>query len=133
MLAPHDIERKRAGPEAVCPEIPLPGLPGAAAQIAGPLAAYGRVIGVLAVESTDPLAFMPREDTLLTIVAAQLAAGIEHLSRDVEESSPAMVTPIKRLHVPDGRRTRHFCFFGSEDCVFVDGEYLIRNVAARTL
>ena len=46
------------------------------------------LIGVLAVESTDPLAFMPREDTILTIVAAQLATGIEQLSRDTEEVHP---------------------------------------------
>jgi len=65
-----------AGTEAVCREIPLPGLAGAASQIAVPLATRGRLLGVLAVESTDPLAFMPQEDTILTIVAAQLASSI---------------------------------------------------------
>ena len=55
-----------AGAEAVCGEIPLPGLPGAAAQIAVPLVTRRRLVGVVAVESADPLAFMAREDTLLT-------------------------------------------------------------------
>jgi len=123
-----------AGAEAVCREIPLPGLPGAASQIAVPLATRGRLIGVLAVESADPLAFMPREDTLLTIVAAQLATGIEQLSRDMEEASPAALV---RREPPreTGRspRTRTFCFFHADDCVFVDGEYLIRNVPGRIL
>ena len=105
-----------------------------ASQIAVPLATRGRLIGVLAVESADPLAFMPREDTLLTIVAAQLATGIEQLSRDMEEASPAALV---RREPPreTGRspRTRTFCFFHADDCVFVDGEYLIRNVPGRIL
>lgn len=122
------------GAEAVCREIPLPGLPGAASQIAVPLMSRGRIVGILAVESTDPLAFMPREDTILTIAAAQLATGIEQLGRDVEESSPAAAPrpePVRRAGT--GPRSRNFCFFHADDCVFVDGEYLIRNVPGRIL
>lgn len=120
--------------EGVCREIPLPGLPGAAAQIAVPLVTRGQLVGVLAVESRDPLAFMPREDTLLTIVAAQLAAGIDQLSRDLDEPSAALparpqADGASRL----SRRTRTFRFFRADDCVFVDGEYLIRNVPGRIL
>jgi len=122
-----------AGGEALCREIPLPGLPGAAAQIAVPLLARGHLIGVLAVESKDPLAFMVREDTLLTIVASQLAAGIDQLSREADESSPPSQGPqTARPSVPS-RRTRQFCFFRKDDCVFVDGDYLIRNVPGRIL
>ena len=122
------------GAEAICREIPLPGLPGAASQIAVPLTARGRMIGVLAVESTDPLAFMPREDTLLTIVAAQLAAGIDQLSRDMDEfplATPAQPTRVRTARGP--RRVKNFCFFHHDDCVFVDGQYLIRNVPGRIL
>lgn len=122
------------GTEAVCREIPLPGLPGAASQVAVPLTARGRMIGVLAVESTDPLAFMPREDTILTIVATQLGAGINQLSRDMDEfplTTPKQSRMVKTVRVP--RRVRSFCFFHRDDCVFVDGEYLIRNVPGRIL
>lgn len=122
-----------AGAEAVCREIPFPGLPGAAAQIAVPLLSRGRLVGVVAVESTDPLAFMPREDTLLTIVAAQLATGIDQLSRDADDPSPL---PPARADSRPGvatPRTKRFCFYRQDDCVFVDGEYLIRNVPGRIL
>lgn len=132
--AARDRAEALAGAEAVCREIPLPGLPGAACQIAVPLVTRGRVVGVLAVESTDPLAFMPREDTILTIVAAQLATGIEQLGREVEESSPAAPgrsEPARLTGMP--RQPRKFCFFHADDCVFVDGEYLIRNVPGRIL
>lgn len=132
--AVRDRAEAIAGAEAVCREIPLPGLPGAAGQIAVPLVARHRLIGVLAVESLEPLAFMAREDTILTIVATQLAAGIEQRSRDMEEapsSTLTRTTPV-RTAVPSPP-SRHFCFFHRDDCVFVDGEYLIRNVPGRIL
>jgi GAF domain-containing protein/pyridoxamine 5'-phosphate oxidase-like protein len=121
------------GSESICHEIPLPGLPDAAAQIAVPLVTRHRLVGVVAVESTDPLAFMPREDTLLAIVAAQLATGIEQLSRDSDESaSPAQAQADLRA-AGEPRQTKRFCFYHQDDCVFVDGEYLIRNVPGRIL
>lgn len=119
--------------EAVCREIPLPGLAGAASQIAVPLTSRGQLLGVLAVESLDPLAFMVRENTILTIAAAHLASGIEQLGREPEDAAPAPQSSIQpSVHrTPHGRRT--FCFFQKEDCVFVDGDYLIRNVPGRIL
>ena len=132
--AVRDRAEAVAGAEALCREIPLPGLPGAASQIAVPLMTRGRVIGVLAVESPDPLAFMPREDTMLTIIAGQLAAGVEQLGRESEEPSPAAPVQTKPPRTTGSTpRTRHFCFFHTDDCVFVDGEYLVRNVPGRIL
>ena len=129
--------RRRAkavgGADAVSREVPLPGLPGAAAQIAVPLVMQGRLIGVLAVESADPMAFMIREETLLTIVAAQLAVGIDQLGRDTEEM-PMGIKERKTAPLSlTAARGRRFCFFHIDDCVFVDGEYLIRNVPGRIL
>ena len=129
-------ERAQAGGHtaAVCREIPLPGLSGAACQIGVPLVTRGRLIGVLVVESLEPLAFMPREDSLLTIIAAQLAMGIEQLSRDMEDVSPAAPVRSKPARATAvSPSTRNFGFFHADDCVFVDGEYLIRNVPGRIL
>ncbi|MCS6287897.1 MAG: GAF domain-containing protein [Nitrospira sp.] len=132
--AVRDRMEAGGGADAVCREIPLPGLPSAAGQIAVPLLTRGRLIGVLAVESAEPLAFMAREDTLLTIVASHLGGCIEQLSRDTEESPQgALAKPqsLRALAAPP--RSRSFCFFPQDDCVFVDGEYLIRNVPGRIL
>ncbi len=132
--AVRDRAEAFAGAEAVCREIPLPGLPGAAGQIAVPLLARGRLVGVLAVESTEPLAFMSREDTLLTIMATQLATGIDQLSREMEDSSPTSAGKSRPAKTGSpSRASRHFCFFHRDDCMFVDGEYLIRNVPGRIL
>ena len=77
---------------------------------------------------------MPREDTILTIVAAQLAAFIEQLNRDTEEAASAPPAQPRPARAPGTqRRARHFCFYRKDDCVFVDGDYLIRNVPGRIL
>ncbi len=132
--AVRDHAQAPQGVETVGREIPLPGLSSAAGQIAVPLVTRGRLVGVLAVESTEPLAFMSREDTILTIVATQLATAIDQLSRDAEESSSSIATiprPGRTAGPPTGGR--QFCFFHQDDCIFVDGEYLIRNVPGRIL
>ncbi|HRB16142.1 MAG TPA: GAF domain-containing protein [Nitrospira sp.] len=132
--AVRDCAEAGGGVDAVCREIPLPGLPSAAGQIAVPLLTRGRLIGVLAVESAEPLAFMSREDTLLTIVASHLGGCIEQLSRDTEESPQgALARPQSSRALAAPPRSRSFCFFPQDDCVFVDGEYLIRNVPGRIL
>ena len=95
--AVRDRAQAAAASNAVCREIPLPGLAGAAGQIAVPIVIRSRLIGVLAVESAEPLAFMSREDTILTIVATQLATGIDQLSRDTEESSTNVTPCLRRL------------------------------------
>jgi len=99
--------------------------------IAVPLIARGRLVGVLAVESRDPLAFLPREDTILVIVGGHLASAIEQLTRDTDEA----VTPPPPTHTATpalrSARTRRFNYFQKDDCIFVDGEYLIRNVPAK--
>ncbi len=104
--AARDRAEAVAGAEAVCREIPLPGLPGAACQVAVPLVTRSRLIGVLVVESTDPLAFMPREDSILAIVAAQLATGIEQLTRDMDEASPPVLA-LSQVCAEEGPAAAH--------------------------
>jgi adenylate cyclase len=119
--------------EAVCREIPLPGLSDAASQIAVPLVSRNRLVGVLAVESKDPLAFLARENTLLTTLGSYLATTIDHLSRDIDDASMDRIgaeTPAPASRLASARR---FTFFQKDDCICVDGEYLIRNVPARIL
>ena len=122
------------GPGAICREIPLPGLPGASTQIAVPLLARGRCLGVLAVESLESLTLLAREETLLGIIGGQVAVGIDQLGRDADDSGFSGTGRPKEAKRPARSVSRRsFCFFHADDCVFVDGEYLIRNVPGRIL
>ena len=120
-----------AGRSALRPEIPLPGLPDARALIAVPLVLQDRLIGVLAVESRDPGAFEEWHECYLDVVAHQIALGIEHHTDD-DETIERAVEPLlldRPSPAPPAEGKRHaFTLYKNDDCVFVDGEYLIRNV-----
>jgi adenylate cyclase len=121
---------KETGQGAVAPEIPLPGLPDAQAQLALPLIAGGRLVGVLAVESRDPLQFDDWDEAFLTIVANQVAMGIDRMaSHEEDEEGPPPAAPGRGHAGPVHR----FRYFRNDDCIFVDGEYLVRNVPAKIL
>lgn len=121
---------KETGQGAVAPEIPLPGLPDAQAQLALPLLAGGRLMGVLAVESRDPLQFDDWDEAFLTIVGNQIAMGIDRMaSHEEDEEVPPPAAPGRG----EAGRVHRFRYFKNDDCIFVDGEYLVRNVPAKIL
>lgn len=118
----------------VAPEIPLPGLADAQSHLGIPLSVQDRLVGVLAVESRDLEAFADWHEPFLGIIANQAAIAIDAMaSRDDEDTDDerAKATPSAPPSVP--QKTRHFRYYRGDDCVFVDGEYLIRNVPGRIL
>jgi predicted pyridoxine 5'-phosphate oxidase superfamily flavin-nucleotide-binding protein len=127
-------ELQQSGNAPSAPEIPLPGLPDAQAQLALPLLVGDRLVGVLALESREPMAFDAWTETFLDILANQIALGIDRAASadDEGEQLPASVggQGTAGTAVP---RTRVFQLFRNDDCIFVDGEYLIRNVPAKIL
>jgi hypothetical protein len=115
------------------PEIPLPGLPDVQAQLALPLLAGERLIGVLAVESRDPLCFDEWDEAFLQIVANQIAMGIDRMQGVDEDPGPPTSSSERATSSSDAARRRSFVFYRNDDCVFVDGEYLVRNVPGKIL
>lgn len=107
-------------------EIPLAGLPDAQSQMALPLSVGDRLVGVLAVESRERLGFDEWDEAFLEIVANQVATSLDNLLS--RAPSEAVAAPAPRPPV-----LRRFRFFANDDCVFVDDEYLIRNVPGRIL
>jgi hypothetical protein len=105
---------------ALADEIPLPGLPDAESQLAIPLVVQGTLIGVLAVESRRPLDYGEADEAFLEVVGGQIALALHDLLQHTETADRS--GPLHR-----------FLFYPADDCVFVDGEYLIRNVPGRIL
>jgi hypothetical protein len=116
---------------AVTPEIPLPGLPDAQSALVIPLVCGDRLVGVIAADDRDPLRFGEWHEAYLGIIANQIAAGLDRMTeRTADDDEPALI--VNRSDAEPGSR-RTFTFYRNDDCVFVDGEYLIRNVPGRIL
>jgi adenylate cyclase len=129
------------GARALAPEIPLPGLVDAQSQMALPLALGDRLVGVIAVESRLSSAFEEWHEAYLEIIANQVAVAIDTLverSRDSETGDaaepPAPTPPASTpLDCPDGKPARKIRYYPSDDCVFVDDVYLVRNMPGKIL
>ncbi|MBL8620317.1 MAG: GAF domain-containing protein [Myxococcales bacterium] len=118
-----------AGASRLAPEVPLPGLPDARSQLALPLLAHDRLLGVLALESRDTLTFAQWHEPFLQVLANQIALSMEHMAErdDDEPPAPSLAPP------PLAHRARTFCYYANDDCVFVDDAYLVRNVPGKIL
>jgi adenylate cyclase len=113
------------------PEIPLPGLPDARSHLGIPLLVQDRLVGVLAVESKTPAVIDEWHEAFLNIVGNQVAIAIDRMLEDEEVLTPK---PERASALPPpSRKARALKYYAGDDCVFVDGEYLIRNVPARIL
>ncbi len=111
--------------------IPLPGLPNAASQMAIPIVAANRLLGVIYLESLADLHFGYDEEDALVVFAAQLGLAMQHhqlADEATEESPPAEHAPAPIQGPP--LTVRHFA---ANDSVFLDDDYLIKGVAGAIL
>ena len=109
--------------------IPLPGLSRPRSQLAVPLRARGRSVGVLLVESEHDQHFSYDDEDALSAVCAQLAQGLAALhSEELRAEAPAPAEPALAQGAP--LRIRHF---PRDHSVFVGDEYLIKGVAGAIL
>jgi hypothetical protein len=102
-------------------EIPLPGLPDARSQMAIPLVVQDRLLGVIALERRDIATFAQWHEPFLVVLANQIASAMARVAAEDDDDDDAAAKP------------REFIYYRNDDCVFVDGEYLIRNVPAKIL
>ncbi|MDT3736250.1 MAG: GAF domain-containing protein [Denitratisoma sp.] len=107
--------------------IPLPGLPDSRSQMAAPILAGGRLLGVLYVESPEDKRFWYDDEDALVAIAAQLGMAINTLqqfSDAPEEAAPAAGNDAPAAGAP--MVVRHYA---ADDSVFIDDDYLIKGVA----
>ncbi len=133
--------QRAAGVRGLRPEIPLPGLVDAQSQMALPLVASDRLVGVIAVESKQPAAFQEWHEAFLEIIAIQIATAIENMmlreKDERDERDENVEAPASSLAAPPassiGAPKLKLRFYKSDDCMFVDDEYLVRNLPGRIL
>jgi adenylate cyclase len=122
-------EKESAASKEASKEIPLPGLAHIESQLAMPLVAGGRLVGVLCLQSETAGRFTAVDEQMIAIIGRQLAAAMLALSVDPSVDSEA--SPARS----DGPRERPSTvkYFGADDSVFIDDVYLIKGVAGRVL
>lgn len=132
----HRVRRSYEGSGDIEPsyEIPVPTLADPGSRLAVPAMALGQVVGVLVVESDEPVAFSEDDEAVLTVVASIVANAIE-VDRGAErtEGADAAVPPSAAPSVDERAPATQVRFFTSDGSVFLDGEYLIKGVAGRIL
>jgi len=123
--------------------IPLPGLANPDSQLGIPLLAHGELLGVLCVESEEPYRFHEEDKTYLEVLGGYLAIAIQNaLLRERSDDPEEIEAPTQRArppaaaadaHPPPGGRRIEVAYHAEDECVLVNGEYLVRSLPARIL
>jgi hypothetical protein len=140
-LAARERLRQVSGEAAPPAEVALPGLSKPESQLALPMLVGGELVGVLSFESTSGVAFQTWHEAFLQLLANQLAIGIVRLREDSAAADAATAAasgegpsgPVTPEPAKPTQNMRSFCLFKNDSCVYVDGEYLVRNVPGRIL
>ncbi len=108
-------------------EIPLPGLADSRSQLAVPLMAADKLIGVLYVESQHDLRFSYDDEDALVALAAQLGMAIQIMQAQADGADDEASTPAAPEAIAgDTLIVKHF---PENDSVFLGDDYLIKGVA----
>jgi hypothetical protein len=120
--------------------IPLPGLPNPESQLGIPILARDELLGVLCVESEGPYRFHEEDKAYLEVLGGYLAIAIQNAllrerGEEAEEAAPPAQAPRKAPPAPGGggRPRLEVAYYAGDECVLVDGEYLVRSLPAKIL
>jgi hypothetical protein len=117
---------RRSAPRCRCPGCPTP-------RATWPCRCWcaERLVGVLALESRSAATFENWHEAFLGSSPTRSRPGSSGWRRPTTRSRRRGRRPAAAP--PRRRKKRSFVFYQNDDCVFVDGEYLIRNVPGRIL
>jgi hypothetical protein len=118
--------------------IPVPGLEHAESLLGVPLLVRDELVGVLCLESEMPYRFHEEDKASIELLGNYLAIAIQNMQMrerlDAEddddgepESGPAIAAPAA------GAERREVVYYAGDECLMIDGEYLIRSLPAKIL
>jgi hypothetical protein len=121
-------------------EIRLPGLPNPESQLGVPLLVRGELVGVLCLESEVPYRFHEEDKASIELLGSYLAIAIQNMQWQERTVEVAPVAPaaeqasrVESVSEPPGARQHEVAFYAADECILVDGEYLIRGLPASIL
>jgi adenylate cyclase len=108
-------------------EIPLPGLPASRSQLAVPIQAATRLVGILYVESPEDQRFGYDDEDALVAVGGMLGLAINTLHQTTESPDETTAAATGAMAVVGAPQTiRHY---GADSSIFLGDDYLIKGVA----
>jgi hypothetical protein len=155
------MHREAQRPESARRRIPVPGLSNPESQLGVPLLVRGELVGVLCVESDVPYRFHEEDRASIELLGSYLAIAIQNML--LQERAESRAEPItneptgkpatQRTSDPStssgsprassrgdqiagpGLQTRpiEVSYYAADECILVDGEYLIRSLPAKIL
>jgi hypothetical protein len=142
MLYALAMHREAQHPERAARRIPLPGLTNPESQLGVPLLVRGELVGVLCLESEVPYRFHEEDRASIELLGSYLAIAVQNMTlQERSADSPAEAIPAVRTETPAAAvplpparsGKREVVYYAGDECIMVDGEYLIRNVPAKIL
>lgn len=135
-----DAVAKRAQERGLCPEdrrIPLPGLASPESQLGIPLLVRDELVGVLCIETDRSYRFHEEDRSYLEVLGGYLAIAIQNAllrERTDEGEEPLPPRPAPEPARSTDRRSRiEVAYYATDECILVDGEYLVRGLPAKIL
>ncbi len=127
--------------QGLCPEdrrIPLPGLAEPWSQLGIPLLVRDELLGVLCIESDRSYRFHEEDRAYLEVLGGYLAIAIQNalFCERADEAEPPCVQSAPSPQPPAraaGRPPLEVAYYRQDECVLVDGEYLVRSLPAKIL
>lgn len=127
----------------VCPDqrrIPLPGLANPETQLGIPLLARGELIGVLCIETDATYRFHEEDRACVEVLGGYLAMAIQNAllresaePADADHEEPGATCPLPRRRAAAAPAALEVAWYPADECILVDGEYLVRGLPARIL
>jgi hypothetical protein len=140
-LATHRESSQEGVPARL--RIPLPGLPNPESQLGVPLLVRNELVGVLCLESEVPYRFHEEDKASIEVLGNYLAIAMQNMQlqeRIADAQGKADAAAAERRAEPAAasagvsrRSRREIVYHASDECIMVDGEYLIRSLPARIL
>jgi len=137
----RDAEQAAAGVRRR--RIPMPGLPNPESQLGVPLIVRGELIGVLYLESEAPYRFHEEDKASIELLGSYLAIALQNMQLQERSTDAAAEVPtpapVRRPGVKPARNgaaaraRRDVVYYAGDECILLDGEYLIRSLPAKIL
>jgi hypothetical protein len=123
--------------------IPMPGLANPDSQLGVPLIVRGELVGVLCVESETPYRYHEEDKASVELLGSYLGIAVQNMqlqerSADAANETVAHAPARRRAAAPqapcaNGKPRHDVVYYAADECILLDGEYLIRSLPARIL